>query len=94
MKAWILAACLPLLAACASTDPVVSETTLLRPATPQGQACARQCDTLRAACTGAPMHSAPATLGGDRSDPKPTAASCATTHRDCVLDCGGRLVGD
>ncbi|PZP63112.1 hypothetical protein [Pseudoxanthomonas winnipegensis] len=93
MKTWILAACLPLLAACASADPGPSETTLLRPATPQGQACARQCDTLRAACTGAPIRSAPATLGS-QPDPKPTAASCATTYRDCVLDCGGRLVGD
>jgi hypothetical protein len=82
-----------LLGACATGDDRPAPESLLRPATPGGQACARQCDLLRSACQGAPVHNAPATLGGG-PDPKPSGASCKTSYRDCVLDCGGRVVGD
>ncbi|SEK99067.1 hypothetical protein SAMN05428989_1214 [Pseudoxanthomonas sp. GM95] len=93
MKGWILPACLLLLSACASADDKPMPGTLLRPATPEGQACARQCDTLQAACGGGAVRPAPATLGGG-PDPKPSGASCNTSYQDCVLDCGGRMVGD
>ncbi len=93
MKGRMIAGMLALLlGACATGDKVVPAS-LLRPATPGGQACARQCDLLRSACEGTPVRNAPATLGGG-PDPKPSGASCKTSYRDCVLDCGGREVGD
>jgi hypothetical protein len=94
MKGRMIAGMLALLlGACATSDDKPAPESLLRPATPGGQACARQCDLLRAACEGTPVRNAPATLGGG-PDPKPSAASCKTGYRDCVLDCGGRVVGD
>ncbi|WCE03527.1 hypothetical protein [Pseudoxanthomonas sp. JBR18] len=87
---WITMGALLLLTSCATPS---TPTTLLRPATVQGQACAHQCDRIRAACAGTPSPPAPASLGGG-GDPRPSAASCSTSHADCVLACGGRLVGD
>jgi hypothetical protein len=89
---WPLALAL-LLVGCASADDKPMPDTLLLPATPGGQACARQCATLQAACNGTAVSTAPGVLGGG-PDPRPSAASCKTSYRDCVLDCGGRMVGD
>lgn len=82
-----------LLGARASAGDKPTPGTLLLPATPGGQACARQCATLQAACNGTAVGTAPGVLGGG-PDPRPSAASCKTSYRDCVLDCGGRMVGD
>lgn len=93
MKGCAVTFALVLLAGCASSDDKRMSDTLLLPATPGGQACARQCATLQAACKGTAVRTAPAVLGGG-PDPKPSGASCQTSYRDCVLDCGGRVVGD